>query len=174
MPVLTATERLVKCPTPHCPGWIIVDDHRPQTVPCRYCRVTVHTLAYLLGQADVAVAREGAETSVDLQDSALHATFNDLVLGLAGTTEGNVYLRPTDRALVTLIRGPRGVVVEYHAALAGRVDPAALIGMLMHWLLHIDLHPRNERMWRAEPKAGGRQDLGGAVAYLQSMVDHIW
>ena len=48
MPVLATAERVVKCPTSRCPGWITVDDDRPQTVPCRYCRVTVNTLTFLL------------------------------------------------------------------------------------------------------------------------------
>ena len=64
MPVLSPAERLVKCPTAHCPGWIAIDDRRPQTVPCRYCRVTTHTLAYLLSQGDVGGGRRTATRSI--------------------------------------------------------------------------------------------------------------
>ena len=175
MPVLSPTERMVKCPTAHCPGWIAVDSHRPQTVPCRYCRVTVHTLAYLLGQTDVAAraAAEGAP-AIDLLAPALHDAFNGLMLAQAGATGGNVYLRPTERALVGITASPRGVTIEYNAALAARLGPAALIGLLMHRLLHGELHPRSERVWRAEPKPGGRQELAWLGGYLPTVVDHVW
>src|SRR6187455_1431212 len=105
MPVLTATERVVKCPTGHCPGWITVDDDRPQTVPCRYCRVTVNTLSYLLQGAP--------ETGTSLAP-AVHEAFNSLMLHVAGMTGGNVYLRPIDRTLVSLVPSSRGVAVEYN------------------------------------------------------------
>jgi hypothetical protein len=174
MPVLSPAERLVKCPTAHCPGWIAIDDRRPQTVPCRYCRVTTHTLAYLLSQGDVGSAETSDAALVDLQDPALHATFNGLMLALAGNTGGNVYLRPTDRALVTMTGGPRGVILEYNAALAGGVSAAAMVGLLMHRLLHVDIHPHSERIWRADLKPGGRQDLAWLTAYLPPVVDHAW
>jgi hypothetical protein len=174
MPVLSPAERLVKCPTAHCPGWIAIDDRRPQTVPCRYCRVTTHTLAYLLSQGDVGRGEADGEATVDLQDPALHAAFNGLMLALAGNTGGNVYLRPTERALVAITGGPRGVIIEYNAALAGGVSAAAMVGLLMHRLLHVDIHPRTERIWRADLKPGGRQDIGWLTAYLPAVVDHAW
>jgi hypothetical protein len=174
MPVLSPAERLVKCPTAHCPGWIAIDDRRPQTVPCRYCRVTTHTLAYLLSQGDVGRGQADGDATVDLQDPALHSVFNGLMLALAGNTGGNVYLRPTDRALVGISGGPRGVVIEYNAALAGGVSAAAMVGLLMHRLLHVDIHPRTERIWRADLKPGGRQDIGWLTAYLPAVVDHAW
>lgn len=173
MPVLSPAERMVKCPTAHCPGWLTVDDHRPQTVPCRYCRVTVHTLAYLLGQAAGATAA-AATAGPDLQAPALHAAFNELMLALAGAVGGNVYLRPTDRALVAMTTSPRGVIIEYNAVLAGRVGAAAVVGLIMHRLLHVDLHPRTERGWRVELKPGGRQEVAWVGAYLPVVVDHAW
>jgi hypothetical protein len=165
---------MVKCPTAHCPGWLTVDDRRPQTVPCRYCRVTVHTLAYLLGQTAGTSARAPEDAGVDSQAPALHAAFNELMLALAGTVGGNVYLRPTDRALVAMTTSPRGVIIEYNAALAGNVGAGAIIGLLMHRLLHVELHPRTERGWRIEPKPGGRQELAWVGAYLPVVVDHAW
>ena len=96
------------------------------------------------------------------------------MLTLAGNTGGNVYLRPTDRALVAITAGPRGVVIEYNAALAGGVSAAAMVGLLLHRLFHVDIHPRTERVWRADPKPGGRQDLAWLTAYLPAVVDHAW
>ena len=70
--MLATTERVVKCPTGHCPGWITVDDSRPQTLPCRYCRVTVNTLAYLLDST--ADSAEGATESTRVPPRVHEAT----------------------------------------------------------------------------------------------------
>src|SRR3954471_8175679 len=109
MPVIATAERVVKCPTSHCPGWITVDDDRPQTVPCRYCRVTVNTLTYLL--EGVPDAPAGADEATRLPH-AIHEAFNSLLLKVAGVTGGNVYLRPSDRLLAGLVPGSRGLIIE--------------------------------------------------------------
>jgi hypothetical protein len=73
-----------------------------------------------------------------------------------------------------MITSPRGVIIEYNAILAGRVGAAAVVGLIMHRLLHVDLHPRTERGWRVEPKPGGRQELAWVGADLPVVVDHAW
>src|SRR5688500_14852540 len=103
--------RVVKCPTPQCPGWITVDSTRHQTEPCRYCRVGVDTLRFLL-------SRVGAENKV--LPVEVHEEFNRLMLTMAGAWGQNVYLRPSRETLVDLKAGQRGVIVEYNPALGRR------------------------------------------------------
>ena len=67
------TPRVVKCPTPQCPGWITQDSTRHQTEPCRYCRIGVDTLRFLL-------SRVGAEHKA--LSPQVHEEFNRLMLTL--------------------------------------------------------------------------------------------
>ncbi|HMA34912.1 MAG TPA: hypothetical protein VKY74_10580 [Chloroflexia bacterium] len=170
MPLLATAERVVKCPTGHCPGWITVDDDRPQTVPCRYCRVTVNTLRYLLeGIPD-------SGTAASHLTPAVHAAFNSLLLAAAGMTGGNVYLRPIDRTVVSLVPSTRGVIVEYNPVIARQAGPAAVVTLLFHYLLHIDLHPRQERPLGLllRPGARDKEPFQPAVNYLLHLADHAW
>ncbi len=173
MSVLVSTERVVKCPTSHCPGWITVRDDRPQTVPCPYCRVTVNTLAYVLeGIADDPVDA-AAETRLP---PAVHQAFNSLLLRVAGRTGGNVYLRPADRVIAGLVPSTRGVIVEYNVAIGRQAGPAALVALILHPLLHIDLHPREEKPLGLALRAGARdkEALQNAANYLVILMDHPW
>src|SRR5689334_2008962 len=173
MPALATAERVVKCPTSHCPGWITVDDDRPQTVPCPYCRVTVNTLAYLLEGIPEAPADAAAATRLP---HAVHEALNSLLLKVAGMTGGNVYLRPSDRVLVGLVPGSRGVIVEYNLALARQAGAAAMVALILHSLLHLDLHPRDERPLGLTLRAGARdkEPFQSAVNYLLILADHPW
>ena len=65
------TPRVVKCPTPQCPGWITFDSTRHQTEPCRYCRIGVDTLRFLL-------SRVGADNKA--LPPQVHDEFNRLML----------------------------------------------------------------------------------------------
>src|SRR5437588_3766176 len=85
--------RVVKCPTPQCPGWITLDSTRHQTEPCRYCRIGVDTLRFLL-------SRVGAENKA--LPAQVHDEFNRLMLAMAGAWGQNVYLRPSRATLVDL------------------------------------------------------------------------
>src|SRR4051812_34567186 len=151
MPVLATAERVVKCPTSHCPGWITVDDDRPQTVPCRYCRVTVNTLTYLLEGVPDAPDDAGAAGRLP---HAVHEAFNGLLMQVAGMTRGNVYLRPSERVLVGLVPGTRGLIVEYNLALARQTGAAAMVALILHSLLHLAIHPREERPLGLTLRAG--------------------
>src|SRR5207248_11348791 len=66
--------RVVKCPTPQCPGWITLDSTRHQTEPCRYCRIGVDTLRFLLSRVGAASgpvsSRQKAESSPNALPSA--------------------------------------------------------------------------------------------------------
>src|SRR4029078_12111602 len=98
------TPHVVKCPTPQCPGWITLDSTRHQTEPCRYCRVGVDTLRFLL-------SRVGADHKA--LPTEVHDEFNRLMLTMAGAWGRNVYLRPSNKTLVDLLPGSRGVTLEY-------------------------------------------------------------
>src|ERR671935_981164 len=115
------TPRVVKCPTPQCPGWITLDSTRHQTEPCRYCRIGVDPLRFLL-------SRGGAENKA--LPPQVHDEFNRLMLAMAGAWGRNVYLRPSTQALVDLTAGARGVTVEYNPILgaAGRGGAAPPAG----------------------------------------------
>lgn len=171
MPVLATAERVVKCPTGHCPGWITIDDARPQTVPCRYCRVTVNTLSYLLENTSDPI---GGRTHA--LPHTVHEAFNGLLLAVAGMTGGNVYLRPIDRTIVSLMPSTRGVIIEYNPVIARRAGPAAVAAMIFHYLLHIEQHPRNEKLLGLVVKPGGRdrEALQPAANSLLRLADHAW
>jgi hypothetical protein len=173
MPMLATTERVVKCPTGHCPGWITVDDSRPQTLPCRYCRVTVNTLAYLLDST--ADSAEGA-TEATRVPQRVHEGFNGLLLRAAGMTGGNVYLRAIDRTVVSLVPSTRGVIIEFNPVIARQAGPAAMVALILHPLLHIDLHPRQEKPLGMTLRPGARQHevLQPAANYLLTLTDHAW
>lgn len=169
MPLLATAERVVKCPTGHCPGWITVDDERPQTPPCRYCRVTVNTLSFLLEST--------SETAAAPQmPAAVHETFNGLLLKLAGQTGGNVYLRPIDRTIVSLVPSTRGVIIEYNPVIARLAGPAAIVALILHHLLHIEQHPRQEKPLGMLLRAGTRdkEAMQPVANYLLTLVDHAW
>ena len=172
MPVL-APERLVKCPTEHCPGWIALEDGRPQTVPCRYCRVTAHTLSYLLSQIG---ERELAVGLLDIWAPKLHEQFNNLVLQLAGTVHNNVYIRPMDRALVTRSPGRHGESLEYNPEIAAVVGGAPMIALMLHELLHFELHQGEDRPLQItiKPTARDKDFLAGPLNYLRVLADHLW
>ena len=169
MPLLATAERVVKCPTGHCPGWITVDDERPQTPPCRYCRVTVNTLSFLLESA----SETGAAPQMP---AAVHETFNGLLLKLAGMTGGNVYLRPIDRTIVSLVPSTRGVIIEYNPMIARHAGPAAVVALILHHLLHIEQHPRHEKPLGMVLRAGARdkEAMQPVANYVLTLVDHAW
>ena len=160
--------RVVKCPTPHCPGWITMDSTRHQTEPCRYCRVGVDTLRFLL-------SRVGAENKV--LPAEVHEEFNRLMLTMAGAWGQNVYLRPSNETLVDLKAGQRGVVVEYNPALgaAGDDGPAPLVGIILHKLLHFEAHLGHKQV-QVVVKSGSREKEGlvPLMTYLLTVTDHAW
>lgn len=160
--------RVVKCPTPQCPGWVTVDSARHQTEPCRYCRVGVDTLRFLL-------SRVGAENKV--LPVEVHDEFNRLMLTMAGAWGQNVYLRPSRETLVDLKAGQRGVVVEYNPALgaAGQDGPAPLVGIILHKLLHFEAHLGHKPV-QIVVKSGSKEKEGLAplMNYLLTVTDHAW
>ena len=167
-PVQLQTPRVVKCPTPQCPGWITLDSTRHQTEPCRYCRVGVDTLRFLL-------SRVGAENKV--LPAGVHDEFNRLMLTMAGAWGMNVYLRPSTEALVDLKAGVRGVTVEYNPRLgdAGEDGAAPLVGVILHKLLHFEAHV-GQRTPTLSIKPGNREKdpLGPMLSYLLTVADHAW
>ncbi|HUP27891.1 MAG TPA: hypothetical protein VM409_05600 [Chloroflexia bacterium] len=160
--------RVVKCPTPQCPGWITIDSTRHQTEPCRYCRVGVDTLRFLL-------SRVGAEHKA--LPVEVHEEFNRLMLTMAGAWGQNVYLRPVSGTLVDLKAGQRGVVVEYNPALgaAGEDGPAPLVGIILHKLLHFEAH-LGQKPVQITVKSGSREKEGlvPLMSYLLTVTDHAW
>ena len=160
--------RVVKCPTPQCPGWITVDSTRHQTEPCRYCRIGVDTLRFLL-------SRVGAENKV--LPAEVHEEFNRLMLTMAGAWGQNVYLRPSRGTLVDLKAGQRGVVVEYNPALgaAGEDGPAPLVGIILHKLLHFEAH-LGQKAVQVVVKSGSKEKEGlvPLMTYLLTVTDHAW
>ncbi len=162
------TPRVVKCPTPQCPGWITLDSTRHQTEPCRYCRIGVDTLRFLL-------SRVGAENKA--LPAQVHDEFNRLMLTMAGAWGQNVYLRPSQETLVDLKSGARGVIVEYNPQLgdAGSDGPAPLVGIILHKLLHFEAHLGQKPMQMAT-KSGAKDKEGMAplVNYLLTVADHAW
>jgi hypothetical protein len=169
MPVLASAERVVKCPTGHCPGWLTVRDDRPQTAPCRYCRVTVNTLTFVLDNTP------GQEGTAALPP-AVHEAINDLLLATAGRTGGNVYIRPMERSIVGLVPSVRGLIVEYNPIIARYAGPEAAVALMLHHLLHIELHPRDEKPFSLGLRAGmrDREALQPAANALLSLTDHAW
>ena len=173
MSPLATAERVVKCPTSHCPGWITVDDERPQTVPCRYCRLTINTLTYLLKGTPDAPAPDAATPALP---PAVHEAFNSLLLAVAGQTGGNIYLRPAERTIVDLVPSTRGVIVEYNTALARHTGPAAVVALIFHRLLHIQMHPAQDKPLGLQLRPGARdkEPLQNAINYLLILADHPW
>lgn len=162
------TPRVVKCPTPQCPGWITIDSTRHQTDPCRYCRIGVDTLRFLL-------SRVGAENKV--LPVAVHDEFNRLMLTMAGAWGRNVYVRPVRETLVDLKAGERGVIVEYNPMLGGAGDdgPAPLVGIILHKLLHFEAH-LGQKPLQVAAKSGSREReiLVPLLSYLTTVADHAW
>ncbi len=162
------TPRVVKCPTPQCPGWITLDSTRHQTEPCRYCRIGVDTLRFLL-------SRVGAENkALPVQ---VHDEFNRLMLTMAGAWGRNVYLRPSRTTLVELVAGSRGVTIEYNPLLgaAGNDGSAPLVGIILHKLLHFEAH-LGQRVPQLEVRSGAKEKAGLApiLSYLMTVADHAW
>lgn len=162
------TPRVVKCPTPGCPGWITLDITRHQTEPCRYCRIGVDTLRFLL-------SRIGAERKA--LPPEVHDEFNRLMLTMAGAWGQNVYLRPSPGTLVDLKAGVHGVVIEYNPLLgnAGADGPAPLVGIILHKLLHFEAH-LGQRGPQISIKSGSRDKEGMVplMSYLMTITDHAW
>jgi hypothetical protein len=162
------TPRVVKCPTPQCPGWITLDSTRHQTEPCRYCRLGVDTLRFLL-------SRVGAENKA--LPAQVHDEFNRLMLTMAGAWGQNVYLRPSQETLVDLRSGARGVTVEYNPQLgdAGSDGPAPLVGIILHKLLHFEAH-LGQKGVQVAVKSGAKDKEGMAplMNYLTTVADHTW
>lgn len=162
------TPRVVKCPTPGCPGWITLDITRHQTEPCRYCRIGVDTLRFLL-------SRIGAEHKA--LPPEVHDEFNRLMLTMAGAWGQNVYLRPSPSTLVDLKAGVHGVVIEYNPLLgnAGVDGPAPLVGIILHKLLHFEAH-LGQRGPQLAIKSGSRdkEGLTPLMNYLLTITDHAW
>src|SRR5688572_16260043 len=162
--------RVVKCPTPQCPGWITIDNTRHQTEPCRYCRVGVDTLRFLL-------SRVGAEPQSKAMSPQVHDWFNHLMLTMAGAWGQNVYLRPSDEGLVDLRSGQRGVIIEYNPQLgdAGEDGPMPLVGTILHKLLHYEAH-LGTRPVQIVAKSGARDKevLAPLLGYLTIVADHAW
>lgn len=160
--------RVVKCPTPQCPGWITLDSTRHQTEPCRYCRIGVDTLRFLL-------SRVGAEHKA--LPPQVHDEFNRLMLAMAGSWGRNVYMRPSNEALVDLLAGARGVTVEYNPILgaAGRDGAAPLVGVILHKLLHFEAH-LGQRTPQLSVRSGAKekQGLGNLLSYVLTLADHAW
>src|SRR6476659_10593196 len=159
-PVNLQTPRVVKCPTPQCPGWITLDSTRHQTEPCRYCRVGVDTLRFLL-------SRVGADHKA--LPPEVHEEFNRLMLTMAGAWGRNVYLRPSEKTLVDVLPGARGITLEYNPLLgdAGRDGAAPLVGTILHKLLHFEAH-LGERIPQLEVRSGakGKGNLAPLLSYL--------
>jgi hypothetical protein len=162
------TPRVVKCPTPGCPGWIILDITRHQTEPCRYCRIGVDTLRFLL-------SRIGAEHKA--LPPEVHDEFNRLMLTMAGAWGQTVYLRPSPGTLVDLKAGVHGVVIEYNPLLgnAGADGPGPLVGIILHKLLHFEAH-LGQRGPQIAIKSGSRDKEGivPLMTYLMTITDHAW
>ncbi|MFL5733099.1 MAG: hypothetical protein ACJ78Q_07830 [Chloroflexia bacterium] len=160
--------RVIKCPTPQCPGWITLDSTRHQTEPCRYCRISVDTLRFLL-------SRVGAEHKA--LPPQVHDEFNRLMLAMAGAWGRNVYLRPSTQALVDLSAGTRGVTIEYNPALgaAGLDGAAPLVGTILHKLLHFEAH-LGQRIPQLSVRSAARdkQGLSPLLSYLLTVADHAW
>ncbi len=160
--------RIVKCATPGCPGWITFDVTRHQTDPCRYCRIAVDTLRFLL-------SRVGAEHKA--LPPQVHEEFNRLMLTMAGAWGQNVYLRPAHDTLVELKAGVHGVIIEYNPLLgnAGSDGPAPLVGIILHKLLHFEAH-LNQRGPQIVAKSGSRDKEGllPLMSYLMTVTDHAW
>lgn len=167
-PVRLQTPRVVKCPTPQCPGWITHDNTRHQTEPCRYCRIGVDTLRFLL-------SRVGAENKA--LPPEVHDDFNRLMLSMAGAWGRNVYLRTSTKALVDLTAGARGVTIEYNPLLgsAGRDGAAPLVGIILHKLLHFEAH-LGQRVPQIQVRSGSKERAGMAplLTYLMTVADHAW
>ncbi len=167
-PVNLQTPRVVKCPTPQCPGWITLDSTRHQTEPCRYCRVGVDTLRFLL-------SRVGAEHKALPHE--VHDEFNRLMLTMAGAWGRNVYLQPSPKTLVDLLPGARGVTVEYNPLLgaAGADGAGPLVGTILHKLLHFEAHI-GQRVPQITTKSGSkdRESMLPLVTYLLTVTDHAW
>lgn len=162
------TPRVVKCPTPQCPGWITLDSTRHQTEPCRYCRIGVDTLRFLL-------SRVGADNKA--LPPQVHDEFNRLMLTMAGAWGQNVYLRPSNSSLVDLRSGTRGVTVEYNPQLgdAGEDGAGPLVGVILHKLLHFEAH-LGQRLPQLTVKSGSRdkESHGPLLSYLLTVGDHAW
>lgn len=160
--------RVVKCPTPQCPGWITLDSTRHQTEPCRYCRIGVDTLRFLL-------SRLGAENKA--LPSEVHDEFNRLMLTMAGAWGQTVYLRPSTGTLVDLRSGTRGVTIEYNPQLgdAGEDGAAPLVGVILHKLLHFEAH-LGQRLPQLTVKSGSREKetIAPLLSYLLTVGDHAW
>lgn len=162
------TPQVVKCPTPQCPGWVILDSATHQTEPCRYCRIGVDTLRFLL-------SRVGAENKA--LPPQIHEEFNRLMLTMAGAWGQNVYLRPSSETLVDLKAGSRGVTVEYNPLLgdAGSDGPAPLVGAILHRLLHFEAH-LGQRLPQIKARSGSKEKEGlvPLLSYLTAVADHAW
>lgn len=162
------TPRVVKCPTPQCPGWITLDSTRHQTEPCRYCRIGVDTLRFLL-------SRVGADNKALAPE--VHDEFNRLMLTMAGAWGQNVYIRPSTATLVDLKSGARGVTVEYNPYLgdAGSDGAAPLVGVILHKLLHFEAH-LGQRGPQLVVKSGSKdkESLAPMLSYLMTVADHAW
>ncbi len=162
------TPKVVKCPTPQCPGWITLDSTRHQTEPCRYCRIGVDTLRFLL-------SRVGAGNKA--LPPQVHDEFNRLMLTMAGAWGQNVYLRPSTTTLVELKSGTRGVTVEYNPELgsAGEDGPAPLVGTILHKLLHFEAH-LGQKLPQLSVKSGSRdkETIAPLLSYLLTLGDHAW
>lgn len=160
--------RVTKCPTPGCPGWITLDVTRHQTDPCRYCRIGVDTLRFLL-------SRVGAENKA--LPPEVHDEFNRLMLTMAGAWGQNVYLRPAHDTLVDLKAGVHGVMVEYNPLLgdAGEDGPAPLVGIILHKLIHFEAH-LGQRGPQMAVKSGARdkESMMPLMSYLMTVADHAW
>lgn len=166
--VYLQTPRVVKCPTPQCPGWITLDSTRHQTEPCRYCRIGVDTLRFLLSR----VAADNKTLPPQVHDE-----FNRLMLTMAGAWGQNVYLRPSTTTLVDLKSGTRGVTVEYNPQLgdAGEDGAAPLVGVILHKLLHFEAH-LGQKLPQLTIKSGSRdkESLAPLLSYLLTIGDHAW
>ena len=162
------TPRVVKCPTPQCPGWITLDSTRHQTEPCRYCRIGVDTLRFLL-------SRVGADNKA--LPPQVHDEFNRLMLTMAGAWGQNVYLRPSMGTLVDLKSGARGVTIEYNPQLgdAGEDGAGPLVGVILHKLLHFEAH-LGQKLPQLSVKSGSRdkETLAPLLSYLLTVGDHAW
>src|SRR5205085_10028213 len=136
--------------------------------PCRYCRVGVDTLRFLL-------SRVGAENKA--LPPQVHDEFNRLMLTMAGAWGRNVYLRPSRTTLVDILAGARGVTVEYNPLLgaAGQDGAAPLVGVILHKLLHFEAH-LGQRVPQLELRSGAKDKAGlsPVMSYLLTLADHAW
>ena len=162
------TPHVVKCPTPQCPGWITLDSTRHQTEPCRYCRIGVDTLRFLL-------SRVGADNKA--LSPEIHDEFNRLMLTMAGAWGQNVYLKPSEGTLVELKSGARGVTVEYNPQLgdAGEDGAGPLVGTIIHKLLHFEAH-LGQKLPQLSTKSGAKdkETLAPLLSYIRTVADHAW